>query len=137
MKQVTKDVLDMLLKASEDNTAGGGFADKQGSFRCLFEPPKGDNTKSGLIETLNRSELEAEWLQQYKSANVAPYERMKLAVEHDFVCQLHRDIQHRYSGRIGRMLAENARKEYYAKKPSGGIIQIERRIDSFSQLTPE
>lgn len=136
MNQVTKNVLDMLIKASEDNSAGGGFADKDGSFRCLFEPSKGDNSKAGLIETLNRNELETEWLQLHKQNNSTAYERMKLAIEHDFVCQLHRDIQHRYSGRISRMLAENARKEYYARKPNGGVIQIERRIDSFGQIKP-
>ena len=136
MNSVTKDLIEILTKAAKDNSSGGGFGESEGAFRKLFEPSKGNNSIAGLIKTLDKKQLETAWQQQYKAEEGAPYDLMKLAIENDFVSQLHRDLQHRYSGRISRMLHENARKESHAIEPDGLIAAIANRINYFNQLEP-
>lgn len=137
MNEVTKKLVDMLTKAAEDNSSGGGFTAETGVFRILFEPPVGDTSASGLIKALDRKQLEAEWQQIQKDAEAPIYDKMKLAIQNDLVCQIHRDLQHRYCGRISRMLNETARKQSHAAKPEGHIAMIGARVNYFEQLKPE
>lgn len=134
MKQVTKDLLDMLTKAAKDNSAGKGFSDNAESFRILFEPPKGDNSIEGLIKTLDRQELETEWKQIHKEIEYVPHDKMKLAIENDLVAQIHRDMHYRYLGRIPRILAETGNKQSHANEPLGLIANIAERINNFNKL---
>jgi hypothetical protein len=135
VSEVTKNTIELLKKIAKDNTSGGDFQAGAGSFRVLFEPDKNDNTPTGLIETLNRNKLEAAWQQTYNNVNSTTHDSMKLAIQNDFVCQIHRDLQHRYSGRITRILHENARKEVHAQEPRGAIQAIQSRIENFMRLS--
>lgn len=133
VNQTTKKMIDFLKKVAADNSVGGGF-EEEGSFRALAEPTENDNTAAGFIKTFNRDELETAWQQSYKDETKSVHASMKLAIQNDFICQAHRDLQHRYSGRIGRMLHENARKENHKSEPNGIIQAIQSRIQNFMNL---
>jgi hypothetical protein len=134
INEATKKTIELLKQAVKDNVSGGGFEEKANFFRALFEPTENDNTAAGLIKTLNRADLEAAWQQVYKDEETKMHDTMKLAVQNDFVCQIHRDMQHRYSGRITRMLHETARKENHISEPNGAIQSIQSRIENFMAL---
>ena len=132
----TKKVVELLKKAAKDNSFGGGF-EQAGSFRALFEPTENDNTITGFIKTLNRDNLETAWQQTYKDENKVLHDTMKLGIQNDFICQIHRDLQHRYTGRISRMLHEQARKESHFDEPNGAIQAIQTRIENFMNLSED
>lgn len=134
INDVTKKTIELLKQAVKDNVSGGGFEEKANFFRALFEPTENDNTPAGLIKTLNRAQLETAWQQAYKDEESKIHDTMKLAVQNDFICQTHRDIQHRYSNRINRMLHEIARKENHISEPNGAIQSIQARIEKFMAL---
>lgn len=127
-------VFDTLKKVATDNSVGGNLK-SEGPFRRLFEPVEGNNNVKDLMNTFDRSSLEASWKSIVGQESYVPYEAMKLAVQHDFVAQMHRDIQHRYTGRIHRMLHENARKEYHSADRDGTFANMQVGMINFMGLS--
>lgn len=136
MNQATRKMFDLLQKVAEDSCKGGGF-EGSGPYRPLFEPKEGDNSITGLIDLLNRDSLEIEWYSARNKENATAHEWMKPALQNDLVSQTHRDLQHRYTGRIGRMLHETARRQTHSDKKKGVIAIAELNLNKFLSLSKE
>jgi len=136
MNQTTKKMFDLLRKAAEDSCKGGGF-EGSGPYRPLFEPEDGDTTATGFIDLLNRDSLQVEWFSEKNKESPFAHDWMKPALQNDLVSQTHRDFQHRYTGRIGRMLHETARRQTHSDKKKGLISIAELNLTNFLSLSKE
>jgi len=136
MNQATRKMFDLLQKAAEDSCKGGGF-EGSGAFRPLFEPKEGDTSIKGLIDLLNRDSLETEWYSAKTKEGTTAHEWMKPALQNDLVSQIHRDMQHRYTGRISRMLHETARRQNHADRKKGIAAIAELNLNKFLSLSKE
>lgn len=134
MNQATRNLFELLYKAAEHGCKGGGF-NGSGPYRPFFEPKQGDNTIQGLMDLLDRESLQVEWLNAKLVKDLTAHSIMKLQLQNDLVSQFHRDLQHRYSGRINRMLHETASAEHYADNQRGTTAMIETTVDNFLALS--
>lgn len=133
MNTAAKNLFELLKKISVDGCKGGGFQGA-GSYRPLFEPTEGENTISALMERLDLGPLHNEWLTVHVADETKTHDKMKLAMQNDLVAQFHRDMQHRYTGRISRMLQVTAKAEHQ-KSDIGTPAMLAATVSNFLALS--
>ena len=122
-----------LFKIVDDYASGGGF-EGAGPFRPLYEPPEDENTYKDLAKYFDRAELESEWATVKANKEHKAHDFMKPALKNDLVAPIHRDMWHRYSGRIHRML-HNQAVTINNKHPTNSTIGfMKTTIKSFDSL---
>lgn len=132
MNSATKNLFELLKKISADGCKGGGFQGA-GSYRPLFEPTEGENTIPAFMERLDLGPLQNEWLALSIAEERKIHDKMKLAMQNDLVAQFHRDMQHRYTGRLSRMLQVTAKAEHQAS-PIGTPAMLAATVNNFLAL---
>lgn len=133
MNTATKNLFELLQKISVDGCKGGGFQGG-GSYRPLFEPIQGENTIPSLMKQLDLGPLQNEWLTVQVAPEYKIHDKMKLAMQNDLVAQFHRDMQHRYTGRISRMLQVTAKAEHQ-KSDIGTPAMLAATVNNFLALS--
>lgn len=107
MNETTAKAFDALLKVAKDNSQVS---------RLLWEPDVEDNSYPGLARMFDRSDIEEAWQAAATKEQRSAWDMMQHSMQNDFIAGIHRDMVHRYTGRIQRHLAELARKEQHADK---------------------
>jgi hypothetical protein len=129
----TENLFKLLLEAAKSNSIdlNGG-----GSIRPLLELAKEQNLNNieQLQELLDRSEIENTWLSVRAQSEYKAHDYMKATVQNDMVAGLHRDLQHRYTGRIARILHEAGRKKNHSDAKNGSIAQAKTSVLNFLAL---
>jgi L-serine deaminase len=105
MNESTSRAFDSLIKVAKDNSEPS---------RMLWEPSEEDNSYAGLAKLFDRSDIEEAWQEAYVKESKSAWDLMQPSVQNDFIASIHRDMAHRYTGRIARHIGEFARKEQHA-----------------------
>ena len=127
MNQTTSKVFDSLIKVAKDNSQPA---------RMLWEPEQEDNSYKGLAKLCDRSDIEQAWQQAATQETRSAWDLIQHSMQNDFIAGMHRDMVHRYSGRIQRQLSELARKEQHAASkglPTMLKNLMEARLSSYDE----
>jgi len=130
MNETTSKVFDSLIKVAKDNSQPA---------RMLWEPEQEDNSYVGLSRIFDRSDVEESWQEAATKDTRSAWDLMQHSMQNDFIAGVHRDMVHRYSGRIGRHLSELARKEQHAASkglPTMLKNLMEARLSSYDERNP-
>lgn len=136
MNAATEKLFKVLFDAATSNSSG---LDGNQSVRPLLELKQEEtgNNVERLQKTLDRTEIEDAWLAVKSQSQFRVFDHMKLAMQNDLIAAMHRDLQHRYTGRIARVIHETARKKNHADTKNGLIAIAKTSVMNFLNLRGE